>query len=334
MRALAADLPDGLAAGFRAGLEAGVTSGSAVSHVYAAGMGGSAIAADLVRGIVDAESRVGLTVVRSHELPRSVDAAARVILVSYSGATWETVRAYADAGRRGAHRTVVTSGGPLAERAEEDGVPVVRVPPGMPARSAIGHLLGSVLGLLDPTFPESNESRVQGIAERLRLEIGRYAAPRGPAATIAEAIGTRWPFVYADHGFAALARRWRTQFEENAKRLAVSDELPEMLHNGVVGWDSVRRADAGRCAAMLLEWPGYDPLVRRGFRALDRLLRARGVRVQRVPLPADDRLEALMRGVALGDQVSLRLATIRKVDPSDVGAIDRIRAGLGGVVGD
>jgi len=331
MRALAADLPDGFVAGFRAGLEVAVPHGNGLPRVFAVGMGGSAIAADLARGVVDAESRVGLTVLRSPELPRALDASGRIVIVSYSGETWETLRAYAAAGRQGAHRTVITSGGTLAEQAEEDGVPVVRVPPGMPARAAVGHLLGGVLGLLDPTFPESNEDRVAGIAERLRAEIGRYVRDRGPAAELADGIGDRWPFVYAESGFLALARRWKTQIEENAKRLATFDEVPELFHNALAGWSGLRRTEAARCAAVLLEWSQEVPLVRQGFRYFERLLTARGVRALRVPLASEDRLEAVLRGVALGDQLSLRLAERRKVDPCATDAIERLKSTLGPV---
>jgi len=329
MRALAADLPNGLLAGFRAGAELDAPKGAATSRVYAIGMGGSAIAADLARCVVDAESEVALSIVRSAEPPRSLGRSDRALLISYSGETWETLRAYTAAGRAGAQRVVVTSGGSLAERAEEDGVPVLRLPPGMPARAAVGHLLGGLLGLLDPAFPESNEDRVAGISERLRPEIGRYARDGGPAALLADAVGDRLPFVYAESRFLGLARRWKNQLEENAKRVAACDEVPEALHNAIVGWDRVRRSEAARQVVVLLEWAEEEPTVRRGFRFLERLLASRKVPVLRVPLASDDRLEALVRGIALGDQVSLRLAARGRVDPCSVEPIVRLRVALG-----
>lgn len=330
MAALAADLPNGLLTGFRAGRELALPNGHGSIRVFAVGMGGSAIAADLVRGVVEAESRTSLSVVRSNALPGGVDARSRVVILSYSGETGETLRAYAAAGRAGASRVVVTSGGTLAERAEEDRVPVLTLPAGVPARAAIGHLLGGLLGLLDPSFPESNERRVAGIAERLRAEIGRYARPAGTAGEVATQLADRTPYIYAESSFAALARRWATQVEENAKRLAVFDEVPEAFHNAVVGWSRIRPTEARRCAAVLIEWAEEEAAVRRGMRAFERVLSRRSVRTVRVTLPSEDRLEALLQGVALGDQVSLRLAEREKVDPLPVEAIDRLRATLAG----
>ncbi|MGA7476663.1 MAG: SIS domain-containing protein [Thermoplasmata archaeon] len=328
MRALAATLPDALESGYRSGRELARTSAGDSLRFLAVGMGGSAIAADLARGVVDAESRATLSVVRSPDLPRSVDGRTDVLLVSYSGNTWETLAAYDAAGRAGARRTVVTSGGALRERAQSDGVPVLGVPPGLPPRSAVGHLLGGVLGLLDPAFPESLESRVARTAKATRARIREYARKGGPAAVLARQVGERLPFVYAENSFVPLARRWKTQVEENAKRLAVFDEVPELFHNALVGWDALSRAGAGRSIVVLLEWSGESALVRKSFRYLERLLRARAVPVARARLPSDDRLQALVAGIALGDHMSLFLADRGGVDPYPVDAITRLKSSI------
>ncbi len=328
MRALAAALPAGLLEGFRAGREIAPPALDRNTPVFAVGMGGSGIAADLVRGIVAGETPVSFDLVRSPELPRSVDRRARVVLVSYSGNTWETLRAYEAATRAAATRFVITSGGELAERATRDGVPILSVPPGMPPRCAVGPLIGGLLGLLDSAFPESNDDRIERIAERTGRLIRSYSSARGPAAALATALGDRLPFVYAESSFLGLARRWKTQIEENAKRIAVFDEVPELLHNALVGWDASPRGDAKRTAVLLLEWAGGSATIEQSFRYLERLLRARGATVRSVTLPSDDRLEAIVGGIALGDHTSLFLADRRGVDPYPVVALSRIKAAV------
>jgi len=329
MRALAATLPTALELGYRSGRELARPIPGDDLQFVAVGMGGSGIAADLARGLVDAESRATLSVVRSPSLPRAVGSRTEVLLVSYSGNTWETLAAYDAAGRVGARRTVVTSGGELLERAESDQVPVLTVPPGLPPRSAVGHLLGGVLGLLDSAFPESLESRVARTAEATRSRIREYVRPRGLAAALAQCVGDRLPFIYAENSFVPLARRWKTQVEENGKRLAVFDEVPELFHNALVGWDAISRTDAGRAVAVLLEWSGESPLVRKSFRYLERLLQSKGVATARAPLASDDRLEALLAGIALGDHMSLFMADRSGVDPYPVEAIVRLKSSIG-----
>lgn len=330
MRALAATLPNALESGYHSGRELARPLPGDDLRFVAVGMGGSGIAADLARGIVDSESRATLSVIRSPDLPRAVNRRTEVLLVSYSGNTWETLVAYDAAGRAGARRTVVTSGGTLMQRAEADGVPVLTVPPGLPPRSAVGHLLGGVLGLVDSAFPESLEGRVARTAEATRSRIREYARSTGPAAALARKLGRRLPFVYAESSFVPLARRWKTQVEENAKRLAVFDEVPELFHNALVGWDALSPVNARRSAAILLEWSGESPLVRQSFRYLEGLLKSKGVTTARAPLPSEDRLEALVGGIALGDHVSLFLAERAAVDPYPVDAITRLKASIGG----
>ena len=332
MRGLAAGLPDALEAGYRAGRELARPLPGDDLRVVAVGMGGSGIASELARGIVDAESRASFSIVRSPEIPRSVDARTDVVVTSYSGNTWETLAAYDAAGRAGARRTVVTSGGALMERAEADGVPVLTVPPGLPPRSAVGHLLGGILGLLDPAFPESLEERVSHAAHATRERIREYSRARGPAASLARKVGDRLPFVYADATFAGLARRWKTQVEENAKRLAVFDEVPELFHNALVGWDAIAGRESEEYIVLLLEWSGEPPSVRTTFRYLERLLRSKDVGIARVALAPEDRLDALVGGIALGDHLSLFLAERAHVDPYPVDAITRLKAAVGNPV--
>ncbi len=329
MRGLAAALPDAFQSGYRVGQELARPLQGDDLRFVAVGMGGSGIAADLARGIVDAESAANLSVVRSPELPRSVDSRTEVFLVSYSGNTWETLVAYDAAGRAGARRTVITSGGTLLQRAESDGVPALTVPPGLPPRSAVGHLLGGVLGLLDSAFPESLEARIGRTAEATRLRIREYARNRGPASALAQEVGPRLPFIYAENSFVPLARRWKTQVEENAKRLAVFDEVPELFHNAIVGWDAISRREAGRSIALFLEWSGESAPVRKSFRYLEKLLASKGAATARAPLPSEDRLEALLGGIALGDHLSLFLADRAHVDPYPVEAIGRLKASIG-----
>ena len=166
-------------------------------------------------------------------------------------------------------------------------------------------------------------------AEATRFRIRGVRASHRPVAALAQRVGDRLPFIYAENSFVPLARRWKTQVEENSKRLAVFDEVPELFHNALVGWDAISRANAGNSIAILLEWSGESPPVRQSFRYLERLLKSKGVATARALLPAYDRLEALVGGIALGDHVSLFLADRGRVDPYPVDAIVRLKNSMG-----
>jgi glucose/mannose-6-phosphate isomerase len=325
MRDLATQVPAHLTDAFARARELAAPIPRQSRGAVVVGMGGSAIAADLTRGITDAELEISLEVVRGPLLPRSVDASTLTVLASYSGNTWETLAAYDEAGRRGATRLVISSGGELTRRADRDHVPALLLPPGLPPRAAVGYQLGGLLGLLDPFFPESNEARVGRAAERVASLQHGFAAPKGLPAGLAKAIGSRTPEVYADVSLVSLARRWKTQIEENAKRLAHFDLFPELLHNAIVGWDALTPTAARRWAVVILDWPGQNPAIAPVVTYLERLLKRRGVAVARARIPPEDRLEALLYGVSLGDHVSLALAEAARVDPYPVEAIARMK---------
>ncbi len=328
MRSLATQLPSQLVDGFRSGEELGDAVPRSTQSALLVGMGGSAIAADLCRILIDPETELRFSLVRSPDLPRAAGRHALTIFASYSGNTWETLSAYTEAGRRGARRIAISSGGELARRAEVDEVPFLQLPPGMPPRSAAGFMFGSLLGLFDRFFPESNEARIRRSARHLQEMQRTLLSTRGTAARLATRVGPRIPFVYTESGFVALARRWKTQIEENAKRLAAYDEVPELLHNAIVGWDAIPALSARSVAVLMLQWSGAGPMTQKSFRYFERLLKSRGVIVELVPLVPEDRLEALVTGFSLGDHFSLFVAERARVEPYQVEAITRLKKAM------
>ncbi|MGI0132574.1 MAG: SIS domain-containing protein [Thermoplasmata archaeon] len=328
MRELAAQFPDQLRDGFHSGRQLGPTVSPKVRQIALVGMGGSAIAGDLLGNVTEPETDRTVAVVRSPDLPRAIDRDWLVVCASYSGGTWETIAAFEEAGRRSASRIVVSSGGRLSELAADEGVPCLVVPAGLPPRSAVGYMLGGLLGACDPIFPESNEARLHAALHLLESRRRRIEGPKGAPAALAHQLGSRSPYIYAETGFGGLARRWKTQVEENAKRLAHFDLLPELFHNALVPWDAISPREAARRGVVLLEWARQDPRIGRRFRYLERLVRARGACVTRVRLGHPDRLASLLEGVWWGDFVSLELADMGRVDPFEVHAITRMKSAL------
>ncbi|NNN17360.1 MAG: hypothetical protein HKL79_03230 [Thermoplasmata archaeon] len=329
MRSLVATLPDQVDPGFRAGACLGESALRIdPSPVWFVGMGGSGIAGDLAAAALGDRAGFSLHAVRGPELPPDLRKGTVAVLSSYSGETWEVLRAYDVAGRRGATRVVFAAGGQLIDRAEKDGVPTFRLPPDQPPRTAVGSALGGLLGLVDAWLPTSNAGRITHAVGRTRRRSPRFASSRGPAAALARAVGDRTPYIYAGADLLPIARRWRTDIEENAKRLAMFDGLPEAFHHAVVGWDALPRPEAARWGAILLRWSGTGRDLKRGAAYLERLARSRGAFARTVQLPGDDPIEYLLNGIVLGGYLSLFLAERSRAPPLRTDAIDRLKAAL------
>ena len=105
------------------------------------GMGGSAVAGDLLRALADPVAPFPVHVVRGYTVPAWVGSDTLVVASSYSGSTEETLAAFDAARKRTARLLVLSSGGELGALAEREGLPWVRLPAGFPPRAALAFLL-------------------------------------------------------------------------------------------------------------------------------------------------------------------------------------------------
>ena len=149
---------------------------------------------------------------------------------SYSGTTEETLSAYDDAAERGAPRLVATTGGPLAERARRDGVPVIPVPGGFQPRAAVGYALVAALEAAAscgaaPSLRDEVEAAA-ALAERLAAEWGPDGPEDGDAKALARRLHGTVPVIAGAELAAAAAYRWKCQINENAGLPAFAGAVP------------------------------------------------------------------------------------------------------------
>ena len=103
------------------------------------GMGGSGVAGDVLKLILNETSQINVEVRKSYGVPKVLaDRKPKCLFISYSGNTEETVEAVNDAIRYKLDWSVISSGGKLLELAEEHKRPFVKVPQGLQPRAAFG----------------------------------------------------------------------------------------------------------------------------------------------------------------------------------------------------
>jgi glucose/mannose-6-phosphate isomerase len=288
------------------------------------GMGGSAIGADLAAAALGDRLTRPLLTVRGYGLPSWATPEWAVLLSSYSGATEETLACFDAAEALGARRLVVSTGGPLVDAARAAALPVVGLPGIFQPRAAVAYGFTVV----------AEVAALCGVAPGIRAEIEAAADflaaqaddLRARAAEIAAALGTRLPVIYGADATAAVARRWKTQVNENAKRFAVFSELPEADHNEICGWTP---AVAGQFGAVLLEDADQHPRERHRIALTAELIEAAGAPALRVESEGGSRTARLLWTTMLGDLVSVELAERAGVDPGPIEALDRFKAAMG-----
>jgi len=139
MRRRIDELPEQVALAWGRSESLPLPPGADLNHIVFAGMGGSAIGADLASVHARRSASAGLTLWREYGLPRwAAGPATLVVVSSHSGNTEETLSAYARAKEVGARRIVFTSGGELSRMAAENGDPVWPIEHPGPPRAAVG----------------------------------------------------------------------------------------------------------------------------------------------------------------------------------------------------
>jgi glucose/mannose-6-phosphate isomerase len=297
-----------------------------------AGMGGSAVGGSLARGALHDRLRRPLLVADGYELPSWIGGDALVLCSSYSGATAETLACYDAAREAGAKIVVATTGGPLAERARGDRVPVVPLPGGFQPRAAVGYSLvaaleAAALAGAGPSLRDEVEAAAS-LADGLAAEWGPDSDEDSDAKALARRLEGTVPVFMGAGLTAPAAYRWKCQLNENAKLPAFWSVLPEADHNEICGWAAA--AELGAFAAVVLEDPRADPRIAERAGLTAELAGAGARVVERVSARGETALERLVSLVLLGDLVSLYLAVLRGADPVAIEAIDALKRQLAG----
>jgi glucose/mannose-6-phosphate isomerase len=297
-----------------------------VRQLIIVGMGGSAIGGALLEGLVAAECPIPITVQRGYTLPAFVQGPdALVVGCSYSGNTEETLTAFGEALDRGARTLAITTNGKIADLAEESHTPVVKFGYESQPRAALGYsfvlLLGVIqqLGLLRDYTAELEEA--VAVMDALQAKIGPdIPSDQNAAKQLASKIQGKLPVVYGAGLTAAVANRWKTQFNENAKHWAFFETLPELNHNAVVGF-GIPEAISARSIVLMLRSSLDHPRVKKRWDVTAELLAREGVACEAIDGRGESALAQMLSLIHFGDYVSFYLAMLNEVDPTPVETI-------------
>jgi glucose/mannose-6-phosphate isomerase len=296
------------------------------------GMGGSAIGGDLVAGIWSDRLRVPLTVVRGYDLPAWVSASTLVIASSNSGNTEETLSALGAALQRNAPVVAITTGGALATAAGRASLPLLTFPRiGMP-RAAVGYSIGLTAGLLERAgHLDLTDAEVETAVAAAEKAVAAYGPDVPTSSNRAKALAwsllDRLPIVEGAGFLAPVARRWKTQLNENGKTSAAWEELPEATHNTVVGYphpEVVRDHLFVIFLASSADHPRNRVRAALSIAALD----DESIANDRVVFEDRGRLAQAIHAIVLGDYVSSYLALLYGADPTPIEVLDRIKEAL------
>jgi glucose/mannose-6-phosphate isomerase len=305
-----------------------------IENVVILGMGGSAIAGDLLCSLVALESPIPVFSHRDYELPLLVDGRTLLIASSYSGNTEEVLSCFERGLGTGAKKVVVTGGGKLLTTARANGVPAFVFHYPAEPRAALGYSFMPLLAIAQKVdiVADKDEDVDEAIAVMLGLATRideTVPLDRNPAKQLAQRLHQRLPVVYGAGILTQVARRWKGQLNETSKMWCFYEELPEANHNALVGY-GLPKEIAAEALVVFLRAPSLHPRILLRYDLTQTALEEAGVESATVDAEGKSPLAQMMSAVLFGDWVSLYLAVLNGVAPAPTPPIVTLKERLAG----
>jgi glucose/mannose-6-phosphate isomerase len=318
------NLPDQLASAYQLGMQHELPDWKEIKQVVIAGMGGSAIGADLLASYCGPLAPILVFVHRDYGLPFFARGSQTLVICSsHSGNTEETLDAFEAAREAGCRVIAVTTGGELAQRARKNDVPLWLFEHSGQPRAAVGFSFGLLLAMIQRLgfIPDQNEALKDAVSsmkrsqERIRPEVPTV---KNPAKRYAGQLMGRWVTVVASGLMKAVARRWKGQINEIAKAGANFEFLPEADHNTIAGTMHPDEVLNPHTMTLFLRAPSDHPRNRLRSDLTRKAFMLEGMNTDFVDARGRTPLAHMWTLIHFGDYVAYYLAMGYGVDPTPV----------------
>lgn len=303
------------------------------SRILVAGMGGSAIGADILSAYAFSLCEVPFYVMRGYQLPAWASGPdVLVICSSHSGNTEETLAVFEESLEKNCTTMTISTGGKLFDQAKKNGVTAWTFEHIGQPRAAVGFSFGLLLNLFSrlALIPEQAKELQQAVAEMKSLMTdidAEIPTVKNLAKRIAKQAAERVPVVFGAENLEPVARRWKTQINENAKALAQFEFIPEADHNTLAG---VVKPEAllDKTYAIFLTSSRYHARNQKRFEFTAKEFVDFGICTDKVICNGNTELAEIWNTILLGDFISFYMGMIYEVDPTPVEALQNFKKAL------
>lgn len=292
-----------------------------VENVVFAGMGGSAIAGDVIKDWVEKEVKIPMEAVRGYHLPAYTDESTLVFLISYSGNTEETLSCMLDAAQKGCKMISISSNGALARATQALGLPLIGLPKMAAARVSFPYLVAPIPYLLaklnilpfDKVEKEMTEATemVGKLTEKYGIDV---PFEKNFAKKAAFQIFGTVPIIYSYALYRSVALRFKTQINENCKLPARFDVFPELDHNEIMGWEAEKQI-LKHYTLILLRGPEEPEEVKTRIEVLKEKFFTKAKSMMEIQAQGQTALARIFHLLFTADMITLYLSVLRRRDP-------------------
>jgi len=318
------NLPDQLGYAYQLGLKHQLPDWMDFKQVVIAGMGGSAIGADLLASYSASLAPIPVIVHRDYGLPLFARGAETLVICSsHSGNTEETLDAFEAARKAECRIIAVTTGGELEKRAKENNIPVWTFDHAGQPRAAVGFSFGLLLAMFQRLgfVPDQKDAVDDAVASMKRSQQHIKAdvfSAKTPAKRYAGQLMGRWVTIVGSGILAPVARRWKGQLNELAKAGANFDFLPEADHNSLAGTTNHQETLNAHTIALFLRADSDHPRNRLRSDLTRQVFMLEGLNTDHVDGRGNTPLAHMWTLIHFGDYMAYYLAMWYEVDPTPV----------------
>ena len=303
--------------------------GSKVKNIVWAGMGGSAIPAQV--SLSWPTHPLPFDICRNYNLPPHVSGETLVVVSSHSGNTEETLSALDEAEKAGAQIVVTAAGGKLAERASTSGHPLYIIPSGIQPRMTTFFFLRALCHMYENLRIQKRLlAELEEAAPHIQTAVTNWRpdvpTAKNPAKQLAQELSGKSVVVYAGPKMQAVANKFKIAINENAKNVAWWNVVPEFNHNEFIGW-SGHPIDKPY-GIVDIRSDLEHPRVQKRFEVTERLLSGKRPAPHVVKPEGDTVLKQMLWGMVFCDFVSLYLALLNGINPTPVDLVEKFKAEL------
>lgn len=300
-----------------------------IDRILICGMGGSAIAGDLIKTLY--EDEIPIRVIKDYKIPGYIDENTLGIVCSYSGNTEETVTCFKKLKKIGAQIAMLTSGGILKHYSKEEGYLMKQLPNGYQPRAAIGYLFFSLLKILEEVAIVTDATvdaklAIINVNNKLKYINMDVEEESNLAKKIAKKIHKKIPIIYSSNPqLHPLAYRFKCQFNENAKNHAFANTFSEMNHNEIEGWEGMNNDEV---IPIFIRDYEEDEIYLKRLKVIQDLFKKNKIEFLEIYTQGKTKLGKTFSTILMMDLITFYLAILNKVNPSKIEYINFLKENI------
>ena len=295
-----------------------------IEHVVFSGMGGSGTIGDLFSSILS-KTNIHTTVVKGYELPNTIDKNTLVVATSVSGDTVETITTLESTTKQNCNVIAFSSGGKIESFCAKNNIEFRKFPQIHSPRASLPSFVYSILKTLNSIIPITKQDIANSL-EQLEHTCKEISSAnlheKNPSLDLANWINGI-PVIYYPQGLETAAVRFKNSLQENAKTHAITENVVENSHNGIVSWEN-----PSSMVPILIEGKDDHIKTKDRWRILREYFETNNIEYKEILTVDGNILSKIMCLIYMLDYSTIYYSVQLGVNPSPIRSIDFIKERL------